>query len=285
MATVPRIRLRCELAAAASYSVVSLMIFQNADRLAGVVLDLPEIERGGTARERRVAAQRLAVEHALEFAGGGDHAVAEGRGQLLEFLAVIRIDRKVDAETLLGAVDEFLAEGGADVGIRYDLAVAHDRRHAENAERLPAGFDADDLLAGLGRLNHGAAAGRDIVTEDFRRMDPVDHRGRRLLEGDQRDALGLQRLHGVAEQRRQPVPVILGDRVDDRRQRGDDRTDRKRGAAFIVDGGDHAFILQLELLIERELRQRTLLDDREGSKDAAGDGYRQRNGEDQANGD
>ena len=29
-----------------------------------------------------------------------------------------------------------------------------------------------------------------------------------------------------------------------------------RGAALIVEGGDHAVILQLELLIERELRQR-----------------------------
>ena len=86
MAIVPRIRLRCELAAAASYSVVSLMTSIIADRLAGVVLDLPEIERGGTAAERRVAAQRRAVEHALEFLRRRDHAVAEGRGQLLESL-------------------------------------------------------------------------------------------------------------------------------------------------------------------------------------------------------
>ena len=108
---------------------------------------------------------------------------------------------------------------------------------------------------------------------------------RRLLERDQRDALRRQRLHGVAEQRRQPVAVFLGDGIGDRRQRGDHGTDRQRGAAFIVDGGDHAVILQLELLIERELRQRALLGDREGSEDAAGDGHRQRNGEDQANGD
>ena len=34
--------------------------FEKADRLAGVILDLPEIERGGTAGERCVAAERLA---------------------------------------------------------------------------------------------------------------------------------------------------------------------------------------------------------------------------------
>ena len=81
------------------------------------------------------------------------------------------------------------------------------------------------------------------------------------------------------------VAVTLGDGIGDRRQGCNHGADRKRGAAFIVDRGDHAVILQLELLIERELRQRALLDDREGSKNAAGDGHRQRNGEDQANGD
>ncbi len=65
---------------------------------------------------------------------------------------------------------------------------------------------------------------------------------------------------------RQSVAVALCDGVGDRRQRCDHGGDRERGAAFIVDGGDHAVILQLELLIERELRQRALLDDREGSR-------------------
>ena len=259
--------------------------FENADRLAGVVLDLPEIERGGPAADRGVPAQRLAVEHALQLTGGRDHFVAEGRGQLLEVLAVERMDRKVDAEALLGAIDEFLAEGGADVDRRHALSVAHDRRYAENAERLPAGLDANDLPAGFVRLNHGAAACRDIFTEDFWRVEPVDHHGRWLLEGDQRDALCRQCLHGIAEQRCQSVPVLSGNSVGDRRQRGDHRTDRQRGAPFIVDGGDHTVILQLELLIERELRQRALLGDREGSENAAGDGHRQRNGEDQPNGD
>ena len=92
--------------------------FENADRLAGVILDLPEIERGGMAAERRVAAQRCAVEHALELVRCRDHGVAEGRGQLLEVLAVVRVHRKIDAEALLGAIDEFLAEGDADVGVR-----------------------------------------------------------------------------------------------------------------------------------------------------------------------
>ena len=141
------------------------------------------------------------------------------------------------------------------------------------------------MPAGFVGLNHGAAARREIFTEDFWCVEAVDHLGRWRLEGDQRDALGRQRLHRVAEQRCQAVAVLFGDRLGDRRQRGDRRADRQRGASFIVDGGEHAVILQLELLIEREMRQRALLGDRESSKDGAGDGHRQRNGEDQPNGD
>src|SRR6185312_16349141 len=88
-----------------------------------------------------------------------------------------------------------------------------------------------------------------------------------------------------AKQFAQSVTIILRKGLGDRRHGGDKGRNRQRGAAFIVDGGDHAVILQLELLIERELRQRALLGDREGSKDAAGGGYGQRNGEDQPNGD
>ena len=47
------------------------------------------------------------------------------------------------------------------------LAVAHDRRHAENAERIASGFDADDRLSGLVRLHHGVAPRRDVVAETF----------------------------------------------------------------------------------------------------------------------
>ena len=90
--------------------------FEHRDRLAGIVLDLPEIERGGMAVERGVAVQRCAIEHALQLVLGGDHGVAEGRGQLLEGLAVEPMHGEVDAEALLGAVDEFLAEGDADIG-------------------------------------------------------------------------------------------------------------------------------------------------------------------------
>ena len=178
--------------------------FENADRLAGVILDLPEIERGGPAADRGVAAQRLAVEHALQLARRRDHFVAEGRGQLLEVLAVERIDRKVDAEALLGAFDEFLAEGGADVDIGQRLAVAHDRRHAEDRKRLATGLDADDGLAGPDRFDHGGTPRGSIVVEHLRRMDAVDGHRRRPPERDQRDALRLHRLHGLAEQPASP---------------------------------------------------------------------------------
>ena len=96
---------------------------------------------------------------------------------------------EVDAEALLGAIDEFLAEGGANVDGCQALAVAQDRRHAENAQRLAARFDADDRLAGLDRLHHGVAARRDVVAEDLGRVNAVEHQRRRRLERDQRDAL------------------------------------------------------------------------------------------------
>ena len=63
---------------------------------------------------------------------------------------------EIDAEALLDAVDELLAEGNADIGDGDAFSVAHDRRHGENAQRIPSGFDADDRFAGLVRLHHGA---------------------------------------------------------------------------------------------------------------------------------
>ena len=41
---------------------------------------------------------------------------------------------EIDAEALLGAIDEFLAERDTDVGEADALAVPHDRRHGEDAE-------------------------------------------------------------------------------------------------------------------------------------------------------
>jgi hypothetical protein len=116
-------------------------------------------------------------------------------------------------------------------------------------------------------------------------MDTVNRGRGRPPERDQRDALRFQRLQGLAKQLAQSVAIILCNGLGDRRHACDQGRDRQRGAAFIVNGGDHAVILQLELLIERELRQGALLGDREGSKDAAGDSHCQRDGEDQANGD
>ena len=194
---------------------------ENADRLAGVIPDLPEIERGGMSVDRGVTAQRLPVEHALELVGGRDRFVAEGRGQLLEGLAIVRIDRKVDAEALLGAIDEFLAEGGPDVDIGQRLAVAHDRRHAEDRELLATGLDADDGLAGLDRFHHGGTPLGSIVVEHLRRVDAVKGNRRRPPERDQRDALRLQRLQGFAEQFAQSIAVVLCDGVSDRWQRCD----------------------------------------------------------------
>lgn len=189
---------------------------------------------------------------------------------------------EIDAEALFGPIDEFLAKGGADVGVREDLAVAHDRRHAENAQRLAARFDADDRFAGLDRLHHRVAAPRDVVAEKLRCMNAIEDERRRRLESDQRDTLRDQRLHRAAKQRRQPVAIALGDGIRDRGQRGNHGADRERGASLIVDRRDDAVILQLELLVQREPHQGALLNDRKRAENGAGRRHGQRDGKDQA---
>jgi hypothetical protein len=76
--------------------------------------------------------------------------------------------------------------------------------------------------------------------------------------------------------------VALGDGFGHRRQIGNHGTDGQRRAPFIVEGSHHAVILQLELLVEREPRQRTLLNNRKGPEDAAGHRSSQRDRQDQA---
>ena len=258
---------------------------QHPDRLTRVIPDLPDIDGGGVAVQFGITAHGPAVDHTLEIVLGGDHGLAIGRRQFLEHGAVERMHGEVDAETLLGALDELLAESCPDVDICKRLAVAHDRCHAENRERFATRFHADDGFAGLDRFHHGGAACGGVVAEHFRRMDTVERGGRSLPERDQRDSLPLDRLHGLAKQRAKPVAIALGDGVADRRQRGDHGRDRKRGAPLVIDCRRHAFILQLELLIERKLRQRALLADREAAKDGAGGRHRERDGKDEADGD
>src|SRR3954464_4447163 len=101
---------------------------------------------------------------------------------------------KVDAEALLGPVDEFLAKGGADVGGREDFSVTQDRCNGKNAQRFPTGFDTDNRFASLERLEHGLPAPRNVVAENLRRVNAIKHERRRCLERDERDALRTQRL-------------------------------------------------------------------------------------------
>ena len=192
---------------------------------------------------------------------------------------------EVDAEAPLGPVHELVAERGADIDRGEAPAVAHDRRHAEDAERQAALFDACDLLAAAVRLHHGDAALGGIVAEDLRLVHAIEiDRGRRP-DVDQRDALRLQCGHRAAEQRAERVAVAFGDGVGHRRQRGEQRTQGERRAPLIIDRGDDAVVLQLELLFERESCQRTLLDDRKAAENAASRRDGERDREDQAGGD
>jgi hypothetical protein len=132
--------------------------FEHCDRLPGIVLDLPDIKGGRMAGEGGVAMERCAGEDALQFFRGGHGFVAKGRGYPFGSVAAERVYGKIDAETFFGAINEFLAEVGADVDICEGLAVADNRRHTEYAQQLPPGFNADDLSAGPERLHHGVAA-------------------------------------------------------------------------------------------------------------------------------
>jgi hypothetical protein len=237
--------------------------------LSGIVLDLAEIERGRTAVARGVATQGAAVKYAFEFVLGGDRAVAKGRCDTGESLAVEAIHRQIDAEAQLGIVDEWLAKGNADVDDADAPAVAHDRRHGEDAERIPPGFDADNRLAGLVRLHHGLASRGDVIAEDLGLVHTEEIRGRRRLEADQRHAPRLYRRQRRLQQRHERVALALGDGLRHRGQIGDDGADRQCGAAFIVEGGHDAVILQLELLVEREPCQRAQLNNRKSSQDPA----------------
>ena len=128
--------------------------------------------------------QRPVLEHALQLLRRSDHGVAEGRREFLYFLAVEPMYGEIDPEALFGAIDEFLAEAGADICRGHSLSVPQDRRDAENAERFPPGFDTDNGFAGLERLQHGFSPSRDVIAENLRRMNAVNNQRRRYLESD-----------------------------------------------------------------------------------------------------
>src|SRR3979411_51754 len=137
--------------------------------------------------ERGVATQSAAVEYAFKFVLGGDRAVTNGRCDICKNLAIETMHGQIDAEALLGAIDELLAKRNADVGDGNAFSVAHDRRHGENRQRIPPGFDADNRLAGLVRFHHGLAPRRDVFAEDLRLVNTEEggcRRGVVTYEGD-----------------------------------------------------------------------------------------------------
>ncbi len=86
---------------------------------------------------------------------------------------------------LHGAVDEFLAEGGADVDIGQRLAVAHMIRvmpKVESASR--PGSTPTIRLAGLDRFHHRRAPRGSVVAEQFWRVDEIEARRRGLAQGE-----------------------------------------------------------------------------------------------------
>jgi hypothetical protein len=124
-------------------------------------------------------------------------------------VAIGPVHGKVDAEALLDAIDEVLAEADADVGIGENLAVAHDRRHAEDAQRIASQLDADDLPAGPQRLRHGDAAVADIIAKVLRIVHAIEGCGRRPLERHERDILRPQ----CPPSRRRAAPPARPDRL------------------------------------------------------------------------
>jgi len=237
--------------------------FDHGDRLAGIVLDLAEIERCRMAIDPGVAPHDRAVENAFHLVLRGHRRVVVGSREFPEFVVLEAMHGDIDAEALLGAIDEFLAEGNADIDDTDTLAIAHHRRHRKDGKR------------GTGRLD----------AERLRIVDAQEDRGRRLDHVNVWHALGFQRRGDTAKQRHHRAAIALGDGVGNGRQRRDDTADRKGGTAFIVECGDDAVILKLELLIEREAGHGPLLKDREGAEHRAIRRNQDRDRQNQSGGD
>ena len=148
-------------------------------------------------------------------------------------------------------------------------------------------FDADDRLAGLVRFHHGGAPRRDVVAERLGIVDAQED-GRRRQGRDSSAACpapsappGRRRAARSGASR---SPLTMASRRPAAALAMTVLTAMRR-ASLIVERGDDAVILQLELLIEREPRQRALLNDREGAEDGARRRDGQRNGKDQASRD
>src|SRR5581483_9762150 len=134
MVIVPIIRVRCELAEAASYS----------------------------------------VECAFKFIPSNERLLGESRSDIDKLLAVEAMYSEVYSEAVLDGVDELLVERNADVDHREAFPVAHDRRHREDAQGIPARFDADDRFARLVRFDHGASPRRNVFAEMLGIVGPVE---------------------------------------------------------------------------------------------------------------
>ena len=156
--------------------------FEHRDRLAGVILDLPEIERGGMAAE--LASRRSAAPSNTPLSSSWVATTLSPKVEesFLKSLPSNECTARSMPKRCLARSTNSLPKAAPTSAFAEALAVAHDRRHAEDAERLAARFDADDRLAGLDRLHHGGAARRDVVAEDLRLVNAVEH-GRRRHAG------------------------------------------------------------------------------------------------------
>src|SRR3954462_5255712 len=116
---------------------------------------------------------------------------------------------KVDAKAFLRAIDEFLAEGSANIGSGQGLPIMLDGGDGKDSERLPPGFNTDNRLFGFERLQHRLPTTGDVVAKNFGGVNAVEHQRRGRLESDQRYSLRRQRLHRAIKQRCQTLPIAL----------------------------------------------------------------------------
>src|SRR5579872_7018396 len=92
--------------------------------------------------KRGIAADGAALECVFEFILAHKRLLGEGRCNIRKTLAVETMDGQIDAEALFGAVGELFVERDTDVDDADAFPIAHDRRHAVDAEGFPSGFDA-----------------------------------------------------------------------------------------------------------------------------------------------
>ena len=128
------------------------------------------------------------------------------------------------------------ADGGADGG------------DPSQAQSCLARLQPPHRLMGHVRLHHRSAEGANVVAKLLRLMQAQERGGRRGMELELLDAIGLlQRREGLGEQRQQSFAVPLGHGLTDRRQRGGQSGQSLGSGGRIPQSTGETFVMAVQL--------------------------------------